>query len=432
MKDNPAFGRQIITVGPAGSDVAGFTGGAVQLAIDALGCRGGGTVVVREGTYELIDSVRLRPDIALVGEGEAVLKRAAELTWSPLAMDADAGQYEITPADVKGFRVGMGVCLWDQDRSWVFHGWPQRVRAIEGGRLLLEEMMPDMDRLADCGGRVVNHFPLVMAREAPRSRAEGLTLDGSAGDSPVLENLRTAGFHSYHSPGVSVQRIRAHHVQGDGICVSESSTDAVVEDCHAHDNTHHGIHPGSHSARAVVRRCHMHHNGSDGLYVCWGIAGGVFEDNDIHHNGSRLWRSGISIGHKDTDCLFARNRIYENCKYGICIRQKTEANGAHRNTYRQNVIENNGQDPAGMPEAVRRLPARELAGVGVSILGVTHDLLFEDNVIRETRPAGKQFQRNAFYIGPGVSRVTLSGNEIAGHPDAAVVDESGSKDNRLQ
>jgi len=428
--DSALTGRKI-TVGPAGADIPGFTGAAIQLAVDALARRGGGTVVVGEGTYELIDSVRLRPDIALAGEGEVVLKRAAELTWSPLAVDADCGQYEITPADTKGFRPGMGVCLWDQERGWVFHSRPLRVKAVAGGRLLLEDMIPDHDRAAERNGRVVNHFPLVMAREADRARVEGITLDGSVQDSPVLENLWTAGVHSYHSPGIAVRRVHAHHLRGDGICISEASTDAVVELCHTHDNTHYGIHPGSHSARAAIRRCHIHHNGSDGLYVCWGVAGGVFEENDIHHNGSRLWRSGFSIGHKDTDCLIARNHIYENCKYGLCIRTKTEANGAHRNTFRQNLVENNGQDPAGMPEFARKFPARELTSAGVSVLGVTHDLLFENNVIRETRPAGRQYQKNAFYLGPGVSRVTMSGNQITGHPGAAVVDESGAKDNRL-
>jgi hypothetical protein len=53
-------------------------------------------------------------------------------------------------------------------------------------------------------------------------------------------------------------------------------------------------------------------------------------------------------------------------------------------------------------------------------------------VIRETRPPGKQLQKNAFYIGRGVSRLTVRDNQISGHPEAAIVDESGSKDNLLQ
>jgi hypothetical protein len=370
--------------------------------------------------------------VALVGRGEVLLRRPAELAASPLEIDADAGQFEITPAQAAGFRAGMGVCLFDRNRAWAFQSNPRRVAAVEGGRLLLQDMIADTDRLAASGGMVVNHFPMVLLREAPRAMVDNLALDASVQDGGLLENFWTAGVFLYHSPQCTIRRVQSSHIRGDGIQLAEASVGAVLEDCHAHDNTHHGIHPGSHSARCAVRRCHIHHNGSDGLYICWGVRHAVFEDNDIHHNGERLWRSGISIGHKDTDNLLERNRIYENCKYGVCIRHKTEANGAHRNVFRQNRIENNGQDPAGIPPAFRGLPQRELVSVGVSVLGPTHDVVFEKNVIRETRPAGKQFQKSAFYIGPGVSRLTVRDNEISGHPEPAIVDESGSKDNRLQ
>src|ERR1035437_181501 len=98
MKDNASFARKKITVGPPGADVCGFTGSAVQLAIDALGAGGGGTVELGEGTYDLIDSVRLRSDIALIGRGRVTLRRSEELIASDLARDADVGQVEIAPA----------------------------------------------------------------------------------------------------------------------------------------------------------------------------------------------------------------------------------------------------------------------------------------------------------------------------------------------
>jgi hypothetical protein len=79
-----------------------------------------------------------------------------------------------------------------------------------------------------------------------------------------------------------------------------------------------------------------------------------------------------------------------------------------------------------MPDFARMLPARELTSVGASILGVTHDVVFEKNVIRETRSPAKAFQHNAFYVGPGVSRLTLHGNEVSGHSGPAVVNESGA------
>jgi hypothetical protein len=430
MKDNAAFGRKKVAVGPAGADVCGFTGAAVQLAIDALGANGGGTVELQEGAYDLIDSVRLRSDIALIGRGQVTLRRSEELISSDLARDADVGQTEIAPARPELFRAGMGVCLVDSS-GWAHNNMPLHVTHIEGGRLFLSTML-DVDRIAERGGRVVHYFPIVLLDHADRCLVDNLAVDERVADGPAVEGLWSSGVYLMTSRACTLRRLRTQGVRGDGICIARASLDAVVEDCEAMDNTHHGIHTGSHSARTILRRCHIHDNGSDGLYICWGVDHGSFEDCDIHHNGRRMWRSGLSIGHQDTDNVLAGNHIYENCKYGVCIRAKSEANGAHRNVFRENVIENNGQDPAGMPEFVRKLPARELVSVGASILGHTHDVVFERNVIRETRAPGKAFQKSAFYVGCGVSGLTLRANEFAGHAGPAVVDEAESEDNKLQ
>jgi len=430
MMDNPAFRRETIRVGPPGADVNGFSGEAIQIAVDALAYRGGGTVELLEGTYLLLDSVRLRPDIALVGRGEVVLTRREELVFSPLARDADVGQMEISPANLSGFRPGMGVCLVDES-GWAYANAPLKVTGIADGRLFVHEMMT-VDRLAERGGIVVNHFPLILAQCAPRCLVENLVLIGQVEDAPCLADLWSSGLYCFRSPHCTVRKVRVSRIRGDGLIFGKASTDCLVEECETFENTHYGIHPGSHSARFVVRNSHIHHNGSDGLYFCWGVDHGAAENNDIHHNGWRLWRSGISIGHQDTDNLIARNHIWENCKYGICFRRKTEANGAHRNVVRQNLIENNGQDPAGIPGQYRSLPARELVSVGVSIMGITNDLVFEQNTIRETRPPGKRYQKNAFYIGKGVHRLVLRDNLMSGHDEGDIVDESGSPDNLLQ
>ena len=88
MIDNPAFGRETIAVGPTGADRPGIDNQAIQLAVDALATRGGGTVRLAEGDYLLIDSIRLRADVALVGEGKARLGRGPPVS-SELAVDAD-------------------------------------------------------------------------------------------------------------------------------------------------------------------------------------------------------------------------------------------------------------------------------------------------------------------------------------------------------
>ncbi len=423
MQSNEKYGREQIVVSPEGpeSDTR-----AIRVAMDALAERGGGTLRLRPGRYVLTDSVYLRPDVALIGEDGVVLART-EFVASDLAVDADVGQFEFTPVDASVFRPGMGVRFYDDVFGWAVQPVQLAVTAIQGGRVLLNEMNIN-DRLAENHARVVNYFPIIYGHLADRAMVDGITIDASVRDSGELDGMRCAAVYLYRSTDCTLRRLKISGARGDAICFGKASLRTLVEDCEVFDNMCHGIHPGSHSAHCTIRRCHIHHNGADGLYVCWGIRHSVFEENDIHHNGHLLWRSGFSIGHKDSDNLIVRNHIYANCKYGICVRRKTEANGAHRNTFRENVIENNGWNPSEIPEDLREIVASEPAGCGVLVMGITHDLTFERNVIRDTRPQGQQFQRNAMHFALGVSRVRLLDNEIADHPDGNVVDEAGAVD----
>ena len=420
-----------ITVGPSGADVVGKTGRAIQIAIDALAYRGGGTVRVLPGTYVLQDAVRLRSGIRLVGHREKTILRRDRFVWSKLAVDADTSQREVTPEDASRFRPGMGICLRDNRRGWAFASLPYTITHIEDGVLHLNDHLTT-ERYAENDGKVVNYFPLILGVMADNVVVDGFTVDAQVEDGGVLAGMWSAVVYLWRCKHSTLRNLIVKNGRGDGICFAKSSLYTTVEDCETSHNEFHGIHAGSYSTHAVVRRCDIHHNGSDGLYVCWGISHSRFEDNQIHHNGSRLFRSGISIGHKDTDNLIARNHIHENFKYGVCIRQQTEANGAHRNVFRGNIIENNGSLPGQLAHVKRRLPDWESVGCGVDIRGITKDLTFENNTVRETRSGEARTQHHAIRIGPGVSRVKMTGNVIKGHPDDAIVDESESDDHKLQ
>ena len=156
------------------------------------------------------------------------------------------------------------------------------------------------------------------------------------------------------------------------------------------------------------------------MYICWGVRESEFTDNEVYHNGFGLIRNGISIGHKDVDNLIARNHIYNNAKDGIRFRTKTEPNGPHRTRVIDNVIENNG------------LAGAKVRGAGIHICGIVHDITIENNTIRDTRSGAERLQLNAVFIEQGVSKVKMSNNKISGHPENAIVDNSGSPDNQLQ
>ncbi len=70
---------------------------------------------------------------------------------------------------------------------------------------------------------------------------------------------------------------------------------------------------------------------------------------------------------------------------------------AHRNRLEENIIENNGVD-------------QEAAGI--HIRGHTNDLVFKNNIIRDTRAADSKKQTVGIRIEEHVGQVTLDGNKI--------------------
>ncbi len=57
----------VLTVGHDRADVIGDTHRPIQIAIDALAMRGGGTVRLGPGVYSCYDAIRLIPRVRLIG-----------------------------------------------------------------------------------------------------------------------------------------------------------------------------------------------------------------------------------------------------------------------------------------------------------------------------------------------------------------------------
>jgi parallel beta-helix repeat protein len=134
-------------------------------------------------------------------------------------------------------------------------------------------------------------------------------------------------------------------------------------------------------------------NGTDGLFLCWRVRHGTFEGNVLEDNG----RFGISIGHKDSDNLLARNQVRRNGGDGVFFRNEDAPMAAHRNRLVENVIEDNGTSSE---------------AAGIRIRGATSGLVFENNTIRDTRPDGKRTQKTGILIEERAGDVALDGNRI--------------------
>jgi polygalacturonase len=419
----------VITVGLKNADIIGSDNKAIQAAVDMVAMRGGGTVQILPGEYILDDAIRLRSNIRLKGDREKTILKHAPAISSPLLKDADIGQKEVTPKDASLFKVGMGLVVRSKEYQGEMVNRPTTIVRIENGVLYLKDYI-EFDFTADFdgpqkvvgGGVATNIFPLIFGWQVENVEIEGLTVDEKTEATPPgWINARVGALTLKRTRNGLIRDVNAINSPGDGILISSCEHITSIN-CLGANNSYHGLHCGAHSPWTIVRNSTFHHNGSDGIYICWGVREGEFTDNIIYNNGIREMtnfpdrgkRGGISIGHKDTDNLIARNHIYENARYGVYFRTKTEPNGAHRNTLKDNIIENNG------------LPGQVTRATGITICGITHDLVFENNTIRETRQGDDRLQKSGIVIEPGVTNIKMINNKISGHTEKDIVDNSKS------
>ncbi len=381
MKESPA-----VTVGKTNAHLMGGDNRVLQAAVDYIAGLGGGTVEISEGEYVMYDSLHLRANVTVRGQkGRTVLRKADGVT-SALALDGDFGEQQITVEDPTGFAVGHGVAIWD-DRAGGFHTTVARVTGRNENTFSIDKPL-----MADCmvanKAKAATVFPVVSGYHIEAARVEDLIIDGNKDNNVHLNGCRGAGIFLYQAFGTVIQGCVVRDYNGDGISFQQSN-DVVVVDCLSEGNASLGIHPGSGSQRPRISHCVARNNGTDGLFLCWRVRHGLFTDNILEGNG----QFGISIGHKDSDNLLRSNVVRANRQDGIFFRNESLGMAAHRNCLEDNIIENNG-------------------AAGIRIRGQTNDLVFRNNIIRDTRPDVSQTQTVGIRIEEQVGQVVLDGNKI--------------------
>jgi parallel beta-helix repeat protein len=380
-----------ITVGRSNADLVGADNRVLQAAVDYISALGGGIVEIGEGEFLMRDSLHLRSNVTVRGHGEKTVLRKATCVWSPLVLDGDFGEQQITLQNVKGFDIGYGVAVWDS-RSGGFHTTVSRITGRRGNTFAIDNPL-----MADCmvsnEAQAATVFPVISGYHLRGARIEGLTIDGNKRENAVhLNGCRGAGIFLYRGFGTTIEGCTVRNYNGDGISFQQSNDVTVVE-CVCEDNEHLGLHPGSGSQRPTIRKCAARRNGTDGLFLCWRVRHGLFEDNVLEQNG----RFGISIGHKDSDNLLRRNTVRSNGRNGVFFRNETLGMAAHRNCLEENVIEDNGTEDE---------------AAGIRIRGETNGLVFRKNVIRDTRSDGSATQTVGILIEETVGELKLDENKI--------------------
>ncbi len=382
--------RARVTVGLRDADITGADHRALQAAVDYVASLGGGMVEIGGGEFLMRDSLHLRPHVTVRGQGAKTVLRKARAVASPLEIDGDYGEEQITLKNPGGFSVGDGVAIWDKN-SGGFHTTVARTTGRNGSTFAINLPL-NADCMAGSGAQAATVFPVISGYHLDGVRVEALTIDGNKGENVHLNGCRGGGIFLFRCPGAVITNCAVRRFNGDGISFQQCN-DVQVLDCLSEDNASLGFHPGSGSQRPLVRGSTARGNGEDGLFLCWRVKHGVFENNTLQGNG----RFGISIGHKDTDNLIRGNKVLGNHEDGIFFRNETVGMAGHRNRVENNLIENNG---------VKR------AAAGIRVRGETRDLVFKGNIIRDTRPGGDRKQTTGIVLEEGVGEVQTDGNTI--------------------
>ena len=391
----PKIDKPVITVGGPDADIPGFTSRAIQIALDAIKTKGvGGTVRLGPGQYEIMGPLRLHSNIELVGSGKSTVLRKVDGFRTNFIIDADYGMIKVVVKDPSGFRIGMGMQLFDDNHKSGYGVSTAIITSIDGNTLYFDKGVI-WDYRSDKNGIVSNACSIVEGADVEHCRIADLVVDGNGGTNDMVNGCRAGGVYLTRARNVLVEDVTVKNFNGDSFSwqITENIT---VRNCEAAHGFLVGFHPGTGSDNSLIENCVSHHNGTDGIFLCWRLQYSKLRNNKLYSNK----RHGLSIGHKDTDNIFENNHMYENAGHGVYFRNENEQNGGHRNTFRANIIENNGSP--------------DFEAYGFYIGGVTHDIIIEGNTIRST---GEGNQIGAVFTGPKASRIEKKNNTITGHPE---------------
>lgn len=379
-----------IRVGVDSGDLRGEDNRVLQAAVDYIAALGGGTVEIGPGEFQMHDSLHLRSNVRVVGTGKETILRKMPSHTAALGLDGDFGEQQVTVSGDTEYRVGQGIAVWD-DQAGGFHTTVATIVGKTGNTYALSKPL-----MADClvsrNASASSVYPVVSGYDVEGVEIRGLTIDGNRGSNDHLNGCRGGGVFLYRAFGTKIQNCIVQNYNGDGISFQQSN-DVEVVDCISENNSQLGLHPGSGSQRPVIVNCVAKTNGTDGLFLCWRVRHGRFEGNILENNG----RFGISIGHKDSDNVLQKNTVRRNYSNGIFFRNESLGMAPHRNKLVENIIEDNGREPG---------------TAAIRVRGETRDLVFKDNIIRDTRTGSAQTQTVGVLLEEQVGNVAMQENKI--------------------
>lgn len=217
----------------------------IQEAVDAMPASNAGEVLVRAGEYLLAKAVSIedREDLVIRGVGKATRLRVAGKVQELVTADAEEGQRSVEVEDGSSFQPGQHVCVRDDSASEV-----NLVEAVDGDTLTMAEPLSHTYEVGDDARVYTCHSAVHVTGESRRVKILNLSIDGNR----LSQEFGRTGYYPAE-----------HH--GDGIRLSASTEDCVVEGCWIHSAAAHGVCVGGGGHRIAHNHCWD--NGYDGVNV---------------------------------------------------------------------------------------------------------------------------------------------------------------------
>ncbi len=386
---SPKKQEQVITVGGINADIQDFTNEAIQIAVDALPLEGG-TVMMNPGQFKMSAPVRLRSNIKLIGSGHETILKRIDGFHSRFIVDADFGELRITVEDPTGFKTGMSIQVTNNRYNECWDVTTGVITDIIDSILYFDTYLI-RDYNCEQNGVVTNAGSCVSAIGIENVHISNFTIDGNKEKNDLLDGCNGGGVAILKSQDITVEKVHVQNFNGEGITwqITENIT---IKNCEINGCTNMGLHPGSGSPKSLIAGNNSHHN-KVGLYICWRVQHSLVKNNQFHHNKE----CGINTGHKDSDVTFDNNHIYENGGNGVCFRNEDSKNSPHRNTFINNIVENNGT---------------ENGEYGFSFYGKAMNVILKNNTIRDTKNGS---QKAGIFIDKNTPAIQLENNKISGH-----------------
>jgi nitrous oxidase accessory protein NosD len=384
---SPKSSRKILTVGGPDADVPGFTNKFIQFAIDAVATTGG-KVKLTDGTFDIQSPVHMRSNVDLEGSGPETILKKSDGVQTRFTVDADYGELKLTVENPRGFLPGMRIQVTDDESSSCWNVSTALITEINDNVIYIDSYLI-RDYRADLNGLISNASSVIEVVNEENVTISNLTIDGNGKNNFKADGCNSAGILILKSKQVTVDKVHVMDFNGEGISwqITENVT---IRNSEIEGSGNTGLHPGTGSPLTVIENNKVHDNKVDGLFICWRVHHSLVRGNEFYNNG----RFGICTGHKDTDVLFEENHIYNNADDGVNLRGEREDNAPHRNTFRNNIIENNGTGQT---------------GYGFSVNSKASDLVLEDNIIRSNRKGA------LFIYANGTAPAKMENNQISGH-----------------